>query len=223
MKKIAFPLLFCFLSLVAVACNNGSTPSQAQSPEPDVGPIREYACELVNRINDFDSFANDLEATSRGDAADICRDMELGYRRLKAEDHPSELKSAWGYVLQEIRKYLDGAWDWAAVEEEGEKVERPLRRDIPGDVWDIRNDAEALSDFIDQFYGFVRDFEGRDAETLCTEIESSQSDLKKAIGSPKLEDAQNSILAALEALYEALYCEDVEETPECEITPTLVP
>jgi hypothetical protein len=219
MKKVTLLLLSCFLSLAIAACNNEATPTP--SPQADVGLIREYACELVNCINEFDLLVDYFEATeSRADAANICRDMELCYRKLRAEDHPSKLKPAREHVLSKMENYLDGAWDWVAIEEKDEEFKRGLKKDIKGDVKEIREGAEKLAAFIDRFYESVRNFEGKDAKTLCDAINSCRSDFEGISFQPQLKDAQDSVLYALEDLYEALYCKDAEKTPECEITPT---
>ncbi len=63
-------------------------------------------------------------------------------------------------MLGEIRKYLDGAWDWAALEEKDEKFKRELKENISPDVKAISEHTDELVSFIDEFYRFVRDFEG---------------------------------------------------------------
>ena len=156
-------LLSCFLSLTVIACN-GSTPiPPAQSPKSDVESIREYACELVNYIKKFQSDVDQVVATgSRSEAADICRDIELDYCRLEEEQFPSDLKPAQEYVVREIDKYLhddDGAWIWAAIEEKDDEFRKQLKKGIADDVWEIRDKAEELVEFIDKLYAFVSAFE----------------------------------------------------------------
>lgn len=245
MKKIAFLLLACFLILVVLACS--SEPASTPSSKADVGPIREYACELANRINEFNSRVERFEATeSRGGAADICREIELGYRELKAEDCPSELSLARDHVLGEIRKYLDGAWDWAAIEEKDERFKRELKENISADVEAIRANATELVSFIDEFYGFVRDFEGTPrggAPALCEGMELSYHEFQAVAFPSQLKGAQSQVLGGVRAYLEKAwdwavsaegdevkreYKSDVFEweavpTPECTITPIPVP
>jgi hypothetical protein len=239
MRKIAFLLLYFFLSLVVVACNSESTPTP--TPKADVGPIREYACRLVNSINEFDSLVGRFEATeSRADAANICRDMELCYYRLKAEDYPPELKSAREHVLSKMDNYLAGAWDWAAIEGKNGKFKKELKKNI-SDVKEIREGAEKLVNFIDKLYGFVRNFEANPQQDALCEEESSYHELRAIAFPSQLKEAQSYVVERTRAyLDKAWYYIAVGETkdevrvqykkdvfdwdevpsPECVITPT---
>jgi len=242
MKKIAFLLLACFLISVILACS----PTPATSPKADVGPIREYACELANRITEFNSRVERFEATDRDGAPALCREIELGYRRLKAEVCPSELTTARDHVLGEIRKYLDGAWDWAAIEEKDERFKRGLKENISPDVAAIRTNATELVSFVDGFYGFVRDFEGRprgEAPALCEGMELRYHEFQAVAFPSQLKEAQSRVLEGVRAYLEKAwdwavstegdevkrqYKRDVFEweavpTPECVITPTPTP
>ena len=240
MKKIAFLFLLCLLSLMVVACNGESTPTP--TPKADVGPIREYACKLVNRINEFDSLVDRFEATeSRADAASICRDMELCYCRLKAEDHPLELKSAREHVLSKMDNYLNGAWDWAAIEGKNEKFKKGLKKDIKGDVKEIREGAKKLVNFIDKLYGFVRNFEANPQKDALCEEESSYHELRAIAFPSQLKEAQGYVVERIHAYLDKAwyyiavgeakdevrvqYKKDVFEwdevpSPECVITTT---
>lgn len=247
MKKIAFLLLSCLLPLVAVACNSGAASAlPAQSPKANVGPIREYACTLVNRINEFNSRVESFEETDRDHAPALCREIELDYRRLKAKDCPSELTLARDHVLEEIHKYLDGAWDWAAIEEKDEKFKRELKENISPDVKAISEHADELVSFIDECYRFVREFEGRprdDAPALCERMELRYHGFQAVVLQAQLKGAQSHVLEGVHAYLEKAwdwtvseegdevkrqYRRDVFEweevpSPDCVITPTPAP
>lgn len=248
MKGIAFLLLACFLLWMVSGCKPTPTPTPVPPPpETDVQFIREYACELANHINEFYSRVGRFEGEeNRTLAAGICRDMEVDYRRLRAESYPPELKDARDHVLGEIRKFLNGAWDWAAIEEKDEWFKRKLEEDISSDVKEIETDAAELVRFIDELYSFVRAFEDRprsEAPSLCEGMELRYHALQAAGFASRIEGAKKYVLKGvrdyLEKAWDWAVSEEGDEvkrqfkkdvfdweavpSAECRVTPTPTP
>ncbi len=247
MTKIVSLLLSCFLSLAVIACNRSTPTPPAQSPKSDVESIREYACELVNYIKEFQSDVDQVAATdSRSEAADTCRDIELDYCRLKEEQFPSELKPAQEYAVGEINQYLhddDGAWIWAAIEEKDDEFRKQLKKGIADDVWKIRDKAEELVEFIDRLYEFVTAFEEMsqwDAE-LVSDEECDYHEFQDMSCPSRLQGAKDYVLGGAREYLDKVwdYCrasetgdevrarfkEDVfgwdgMPSPKCTVTPT---
>lgn len=180
---------------------------------------------------------------NRDHAAALCREMELGYRRLKAEDCPPELTLARNHVLGEIRKYLDGAWDWAAIEEKDEKFKGKLKDDISPDVNTIREHSVVLVGFIDEFYQYVMNFDVKprsDAPGLCEGMELGYHEFQSVVLSSQLSGAQGRVLERVRTYLDKAwdwtvseegdevkrqYKSDIFEweavpAPECRVTPT---
>jgi hypothetical protein len=131
MKRIAVLLLLC-LSVPAVsACATEPVSAFSIEANVDVIAIKTHAGKLVDFIDKFMALIEDFEQSSRTDAPELCKKMELLYHDFKAETPPGELVPAQEQVLKGARAYLDGAWDWTVSEEKTEaEVRKQLREEF---------------------------------------------------------------------------------------------
>jgi len=132
MKRIAVLFLLCLLVPAVSACATESASASGAEVSVDVMAIKTHAGKLVEFIDKFMALIGDFEKSSRTDAPEHCKKMELLYREFKAETPPGELVSAQERVLKEARAYLDGALDWTAS---GEKPEEEDRKQLRGDFF----------------------------------------------------------------------------------------
>jgi hypothetical protein len=128
MKRIVVLLLLC-LSVPAVSACAPESVSAYNNVEAsvDVMAIKTHAGKLVDFIDKFMALIEDFEQSSRTDAPELCKKMELLYHEFKAETPPGELVPAQEQVLKGARAYLDGAWDWTVSEE---KTEADVRKQL---------------------------------------------------------------------------------------------
>jgi hypothetical protein len=139
MKRIAVLFLLCLLVPAVSACAPESASASGVEASADVMAIKTHAGKLVEFIDKFMALITDFEKSSRTDAPELCKEMELLYHDFKAETPPGELVSAQEQVLKGARAYLDGAWDWAASEE---KTEAEVREQLRGRFLKLEGSAE---------------------------------------------------------------------------------
>jgi len=130
MKRIAVLFLLCLLVPAVSACATEPASASGDEVSVDVMAIKAHAGKLVEFIDRFMALIADFEKSSRMDAPELCKKMELLYREFKAETPPGELVPAQERVLKGARAYLDRAWDWTVSKEKTEEEDRKQLREV---------------------------------------------------------------------------------------------